>query len=263
MKISKADAIFLRSILDKQNSSEKHIGYHLIPEALDSLLDNPEQRNRHRFYENERLDFILNRVGFAQKTVTDIGCNTGYLLFSLLQRGAAKAIGYEGKPSCANFLRQAIDCLDLNSDFSFHDRYFDFSIDDYSSDITLLLNVLHHTGDDYGNRESSLETAKTEMIEQLNSLSTKTRTLVLQLGFNWKGNINKCLFPHGTKAEMIEFISSGSKDFWDISSIGIAQREENRIVYQEPNTTNILRNDSLGEFLNRPIFILKSKGFAS
>lgn len=43
--------------------------------------------------------------------------------------------------------------------------------------------------------------------------------------------------------------------------VGIAQRSEGGLIeYIELNDENIKRDDSLGEFLNRPIFVLKSKG---
>ncbi|MCF6204852.1 MAG: hypothetical protein L3J59_14485, partial [Methylococcaceae bacterium] len=90
-------------------------------------------------------------------------------------------------------------------------------------------------------------------------LSRKTRYLVFQLGFNWKGDVKKPLFKNGTKEEMISFITKGVESSWEVKSIGIAEKTNNKYIYKNINTNNIKRDDSLGEFLNRPLFILKSK----
>jgi hypothetical protein len=58
---------------------------------------------------------------------------------------------------------------------------------------------------------------------------------------------------------MINFISDGVKDFWSIDKIGIAKQSNKGIEYFHLNEDNIKRDDKMGEFLNRPLFILKSK----
>jgi hypothetical protein len=101
--------------------------------------------------------------------------------------------------------------------------------------------------------------AKVKIIEQLNNISKSASTLVFQMGFNWHGNTKTCLFKDGTKREMIDYIAEGTKNNWEILSIGIPERLDNgQIVYREMNEINIPRADSLGEFLNRPLFIMKS-----
>jgi len=58
---------------------------------------------------------------------------------------------------------------------------------------------------------------------------------------------------------MIRFIKEGSQDNWEILNIGVAESTKVGIKYIDLNKRNIRRDDSLGEFLNRPLFILKSK----
>ena len=58
---------------------------------------------------------------------------------------------------------------------------------------------------------------------------------------------------------MIDFITQGIQSNWDVVSIAVPEKTESGIVYKELNDKNIIREDSLGEFLNRPLFILKSK----
>ena len=95
-------------------------------------------------------------------------------------------------------------------------------------------------------------------MKQLNCFAAKTDILVFQLGFNWKGDRSKPLFNNGIKAEMINFIQEGIKNTWKILHIGVAEGTKGSVVYSALNDRNIERDDNLGEFLNRPIFILKS-----
>lgn len=83
--------------------------------------------------------------------------------------------------------------------------------------------------------------------------------LAFQLGFNWKGDKKFPLFEKGTKSELIDFIEHGVPDCWSIQKIGIAERTIDTVAYKELNKDNIQRDDALGEFLNRPLFIMKSK----
>ena len=101
--------------------------------------------------------------------------------------------------------------------------------------------------------------AKAQMIAQLNRLSRQVSTLVFQLGFNWKGNRHACLFEHGTKAELIDFVTRGTAADWQVDAIGIAERHDGAVRYAPLSARNIVRDDALGEFLNRPIFVLRSR----
>ena len=47
---------------------------------------------------------------------------------------------------------------------------------------------------------------------------------------------------------------------WEVKSIGVPVKIDNPIVYRELGEDNIERDNALGEFLNRPLFILQRKG---
>ena len=57
---------------------------------------------------------------------------------------------------------------------------------------------------------------------------------------------------------MIELVRQLDAD-WAVQAIGIAERHDGRVVYRDLDARNIDRDDSLGEFLNRPLFILRSR----
>lgn len=257
MSISANDALQLQSILRQHQRAEKHIGYHILPERFNALLD-AEHRNSYTFFERERFDFFCQHVNFREKRVIDIGCNIGYFLFGALDQGAAQVTGFEGKESCGSFLQAAIRRAGVSERFAFFNEYFRFDAGSMPHDVGILLNVLHHLGDDFGSAPD-ITAAKQQMLQQLNGLATSIGTLIFQMGFNWQGNRHACLFEQGTKAEMIDFLREGTRAHWNLRAIGVAVRGGNAIRYEILNQNNIRRDDSLGEFLNRPVFILDSK----
>jgi len=239
--------------------SSKHSNYQLLSTKLTKLIgDNIEVKSRH---EKERLQFLLKNLDFKNKNILDIGGNTGYFSFELIENGANHMDYIEGNKAHADFVKLASEVLEISEKIEVINKYLNFEneMNDKNYDIILLLNVLHHLGDDYGDKYLSIDKAKEKILEQLNSLANKTSILVFQLGFNWKGDRNYCLFEHGTKKELIDFVSKGICNNWEIVKIGIAERNNDSIVYNQLNEQNIQRDDSMGEFLNRPIFILKNK----
>ena len=138
-------------------------------------------------------------------------------------------------------------------------KYFDFQQDlaEEFYDIVFLFNVIHHLGDDFGDQNFTKSQALDKMKSSVNYFADKTDRLVLQMGFCWKGDRNQLLFENGTKAEMIDFIKDTIKDIWEIEYIGIAEETQGHTYFVDLDESNMSRNNALGEFRNRPIFILK------
>jgi SAM-dependent methyltransferase len=256
MKDKEKQIKVLKEILLETTRTKKHLAYQILSRNLTNLID-MEGIELHPKFEEERLNYILQKIDISGKSILDIGCNTGYFLFELVERGARFVTGYEGGKYHSEFCKEAISFLEINNAQIINEYYKFQGVKDYF-DIVLLLNVLHHVGDDYGDIGLSKENAKRTMIDQLNSLSKNTNIVAFQLGFNWKGDITKCLFENGTKGEMIDYITNGTKNCYDIISIGVAQKMNDTVYYEDLNEMNVGRDDSLGEFLNRPLFILKS-----
>ncbi|WP_411170333.1 class I SAM-dependent methyltransferase [Clostridium sp. MB05] len=255
------------SILKLKNmyyAKSKHSNYQILSKKLKEKIGNIDADIKFT-YENERLEYILKNLNIKNKTVLDIGGNSGFFTLEMIDNGVNSVHYYEGNETHSEFVKLASKVLNLENKIEVTNRYFLFNeLDKFKKnkyDITLLLNVLHHVGDDYGDVELSKEKAKESIIEQINSLSTITRILIFQLGFNWKGTRSMCLFENGTKKELIDFIAEGTNDNWQITQIGIAQLSKQEIKYYDLNNNNICRNDELGEFLNRPIFIMQSRRY--
>lgn len=251
----------LKDSLKNERESGKHALYQSLPTSLQLALGVVDYQPSSRF-EYERLKIILQQVDLKDKTVVDIGCNLGFFSFSALSEGARKIHSIEGNLSHAKFINDAAILLGAEDRLNVINKYFDFNSCDDRYDVGFVLNVLHHVGDDYGSKLLVIEDARVQIAEQLNHIAVYCQKLVFQLGFNWHGKNHYPLFENGTKAEMIDFIRQSVQSSWDIESVWVAERAENQqVTYQKLNDLNIQRNDSLGEFLNRPLFILHSKRF--
>lgn len=240
--------------------SSKHSQYQILAEPLRPHLDSAKLEVVSR-YEAERLAYMERHVSWSGRTVMDVGGNTGYFTLESLARGATSATYFEGNQGHSSFVKEAGSVLGWSDRLQVHPSYLEFD-DDLGSiqiDVCLLLNVLHHVGDDYGDASLSIEAAKKQILRSVNRMASHCSQLIFQLGFNWKGNPDLPLFESGTKAEQIDFIRSGTQDRWTIERVGIAEGERSQAVYRDLSDENIKRRDELGEFLNRPLFIMHSK----
>lgn len=247
------------ALFDLYHHASKHSHYQVLSPAVADLLGSCAVAVRSRS-EHERLAYLLSRVPVRGLHVADIGGNTGYFSFELLRHGAARVDYHEGNREHHDFVQMAAQRLGLGERLRTHLGYVGFDPAAFPAvDCTLLLNVLHHVGDDFGDARLDKGAARARMLECLAAVARRSRLLVLQLGFNWKGDRHQPLFSSGTKAEMIEFVTDGTAADWHIDHIGIASRHEGEVFYEDLTTGNLRRDDALGEFLNRPIFVMRSR----
>jgi len=239
--------------------NSKHSNYQILSNRLSELLDENLITVNSR-YEKERLEYIFNKISVKDKRVLDIGGNTGYFSFEILEHGASNVHYFEGNKHHAEFVKLAANELGYTDKISINNEYYTFKQSEPQNfHITLLLNVLHHIGDDYGDKSLNIKKAKENILKQINAMANKTEYLIFQLGFCWQGNIKTGLFEQGTKLEMLDYLDKGTRQHWDILHIGIAEKNDGNVIYADINTANEHRNDALGEFLNRPLLILRSK----
>jgi hypothetical protein len=247
------------TLLQLYQRTSKHSNYQVLSPMLAPLLEGRQIAVKSR-HEQERLAYILSRLPVRGLQVADIGGNTGFFSFEMLAAGAERVRYYEGNAAHHDFVQAAAQHLGLGDRLRTHLGYVSFDACDLApADCTVLLNVLHHLGDDFGRRDAGKEAARQQMLACLHALSHSSRMLVFQLGFNWKGDRHLPLFDEGTKAQMIRFIEQGTAADWEVCAIGIAERDGANMVYRDMSDRNIARDDTLGEFLNRPLFIMKSR----
>lgn len=244
-------------LIELYKKTSKHSNYQVLPSLLKNIIDESIVPSISR-YENERMDFLKKQLNFQNKKVLDVGGNTGFFSFEAIEAGAEQATLIEGNLAHETFVKKAAQIT--NKNITTNNYYLDFKANkiEESYDIVLLFNVIHHLGDDFGDKAITMDEAKIEMQNAINFFSDKTELLVLQMGFCWKGDKNLLLFENGIKQEMIDFVKKSITDKWEIQTIGVAELVEGKTVYNTLNNQNVERYDSLGEFRNRPIFILKS-----
>jgi predicted RNA methylase len=168
--------------------NSKHSNYQVLSDKLGAIIgaDQIEVKSR---YESERLDYILKNIDVANKSILDIGGNSGYFTFESIEAGARMAHHYEGNAEHSDFVKIAAEAIGYGDKVEVTNRYYTFESEGIKHyDITFLLNVLHHLGDDYGYSKLSITAAKEKILEQIRSMAATTETLVFQLGFNWKGD---------------------------------------------------------------------------
>ena len=207
--------------------------------------------------ESLRWDYMESLSEFANKSVIDIGANTGYFSLAAIAEDASSVEAYEGHQQHAEFLLESANLLGLMSRLTVFNAYFDFEPQQKgTADIALCLNVLHHLGDDFGATDQPMDKAKRQMVDSLHNLAKHAGTCWFQLGFNWMGDRNRPLFANGLKSELIEFVREACDGAWVIEDVGIYNPSEQR--YEPLREELLVRFDEAGEFLNRPIFLLKS-----
>lgn len=245
----------LQALVRKQS---KHSDYQTLHPWISPLISETAYQPSGKA-EAQRQAYMCAHYDFSGKRMLDIGANTGYFSFAALQAGATHIQAYEGNPEHAAFIARASAIIGLQDQLSVYNAYFDFSPPpdtQKSLDAGLCLNVLHHLGDDFGNPELNVDEAKHAINTALQTLASSCQTLWFQIGFNWKGNRTTPLFKTGGKEELIDFVQASCANHWAIENIGIFN--PNTQQYEALNQALLARFDTAGEFLNRPIFLLKS-----
>lgn len=237
--------------------TSKHSNYQMLNEELKEVV-RLQESDVHSRYEEERFKYITDNIDLKGKKLLDIGGNTGYFTFESLKSGCDLIDYYEGNNAHADFVKKARELFADGDKVNVIPEYYMFDSIEKKYDVVYCLNVVHHLGDDFM-KTGDVEKAKEKMLDCINKLSYITEYLVLQVGFNWCGNRFKCLFENGTKKEMEQFIENGVSDNWNIIKIAVAERKDDKIVYNDLTENNNVRDDSLGEFLNRPLFVMRRK----
>jgi len=250
-----------QALKDLYLQSSKHASYQLVHPLVASHLGDTTDLPAGKL-EQERQAYFDRALPLLGARVLDIGANTGYFSFGALQSGARHVTCYEGNAEHAAFVAHCAEMARLSERLTMNACYFDFKqpfAQPY--DVTYCLNVLHHLGDDFGDGSLSIEAARAQMLRCLNYMADMTRTLVLQLGFNWKGDVRHPLFDGGEKSALIDFVAHGSAEKWVIEEVTVPNPVSK--VFEPISEDNLPRNNQIGEFMNRPLFKLRSRVLAA
>lgn len=244
----------VKKLIALVKKTSKHSGYQLLHPWLGAVVENNELPTGKN--EAERQAYMHSNYAFSEASVLDIGANTGYFSFGALEAGASYVTAVEGNAEHAEFIHEAAKYLGIEDRLIVRREYFDFESKTDHFDLILCLNVLHHLGDDFGSQHVGLEDAKTKMSLCFRNLARTGNWMWFQLGYNWKGNRHLPLFQHGLKSELIEFIVDSCQQSWAVEKVAIFDPTTN--AYADIREELLVRFDDLGEFLNRPLFLLRS-----
>lgn len=233
----------------------KHSSYQELHPCLQNFLRIEQSPVGKR--EFARWQYMNANLVLAGKTVLDIGANTGYFSMAAIEADARVVTAIEGNQIHAEFIKEAAQLLGWQERLRSINSYFEFTSHGASEfDVTFCLNVLHHLGDDFGDQMLDIEQAQRDIVRRLADLATHTRHCWFQLGFNWKGDRNRPLFLGGLKKELIAFVENACCGHWFIEKLAIYNPLTG--AYEDNREELLVRFDSAGEFLNRPLFLLKS-----
>lgn len=245
------------SLKDLYLQRSKHGNYQLVHPLVAKLLGDTSDLPAGKL-EVERQTYFDRALPLLGARVLDIGANTGYFSFGALDSGAQHVTCYEGNQEHAAFVAHCAEQTGLADRLRMNASYFDFLAPVTETfDVTYCLNVLHHLGDDFGDQSLSVDAAREQMIKSLNCMAGLTRVLMLQLGFNWKGDVRCPLFEGGEKAALIDFVAQGVGDSWVIEEVTVPNPVSR--VYEPISEDNLPRNNQIGEFMNRPLFKMRSR----
>jgi len=255
LMLTKLEIEKLKYFLQKKQYQEFH------PKTMGKIKEigwcKLEKYNLSKTFDSKRAEYIFNNLNFKSLKVLDIGADIGYFSFSAALSGASEVISIEGEEESSEFIKLQLKLLGMEGIVKVQDVQFDFDVEQNEKyDVILCLNVLHHVGRYFGDSNLTLEEAKEKLIEYLNLISYSTKYCWLQVGYNWKGDVKLPLFANGSKRELIEFVISNISNYWEVEKIAILN---DKTMNYSSDDHRMDRINELGEFGNRPLFLLKSK----
>lgn len=235
----------------------KHSHYQALHPILCSLFKVPESYQPRKMLERERAEFVKKHLSLQGKRVVDIGANSGYFTLAAVEDGAARVEAIEGNAKHASFLSNCVEALGLSERVFVTSRYVNFvPYDIGATDVVLCYNVLHHLGGDFRVGLEKVDAMRV-IAEALRQIVLNSASIVFQIGYNWQGNSKLPLTENGTKREIMDFVTSSLSGL-DVSVIcGCYDTEVG--AYVEASDTNLGRFDALGEFANRPLFVISHR----
>lgn len=212
--------------------------------------------------DKQRAAFMFEHHDVRGQRVLDIGANQGYLTVEAALRGARRVDAFESNDVDGMFLSQAARWLPGLESVTAYPVNYDFNQANPDRwDCVICLNVLHHIGRYFDTHVHDLTEAKALLGQHLQRLLSPGACVWLQLGYNWQGNTERPLFENGTKREMTGFLADLIKPYARLAVIGIYNprtQSYKRVREGDQDQSLWQRFDSLGEFGNRPLYLIQS-----
>lgn len=209
----------------------------------------------------ERAAFMFAHKSATGQRVLDIGANQGYMSVEAALRGARSVDAFESNDIDGTFLSQAARTFPELGALNAHALNYEFAQNNTQWSYVVCLNVLHHVGRYFDAHISDMAQAKTAMAVHLQRLLAQGGCIWLQLGFNWQGDTRQPMFAKGTKREMTDFVEGLLGADARITTIGIYSPDSHAyeaVALNDREHPLWQRMEGLGEFGNRPLYLIES-----
>lgn len=232
-------ALSKETLLDLWHSTGKHGVYQQLPHFLSRDFGGIEAPIDERWRgDRSRLDYLRTRLDFKGLRVVDIGANTGFFSLTLAHDDQAQVTAVEPDPANRDFLKAVGRHYGLEN-LAVADTPVTLETVDSlpASDLVLLLNVLHHAGEDFDSTwVRSPEALQDYMAGYLGQLAQITRRLVFQLGYNWRGNKATPILPVRHPFEMIDYLRVVfERSGWVMDTVAVRfDTDDRRMVEIDP-----------------------------
>ena len=268
------------------NDHSKHANYQNIPEFVSRKLGYSEIINESWRGDTARYSYIKTLIPFSRiRTVADIGSNTGFFSLSLANEyKTTRVLAFDTNLQHIKFIQaikqhfgmENIDTVAAGVDLASANGF-------PAHDAVLLLNVLHHAGVDFDEKEVRSEKEfSSYAVKYLGKIRSNVRYLIFQMGYNWGGNKQKPLITGNSIAAMICLVAQFCKEAgWSFQRVGIFSRVGNELGAYHDLPQEVLdmvmatkewedcenkiklsliqyATDSNSEFYKRPIFLLRN-----
>lgn len=206
--------------------------YQQIPPcALQCFPDDMREiyRTKQGNLDDRRYEWITANLHIENTTVADLGANLGYFTLRLASEFGAHVDAYEPLLEYGELIRWFSEMCDLDSKIRVHQTVVGRKEIDQLKKVELFLhlNVLHHAGVFFDQGiVNSTDDWTTYSNDHISQLSKVTKTLVIQVGNMWKGNV---LF---NSEESVPFITNMLiKNGWNVDKIGVIS-DFDSLVYE-------------------------------
>lgn len=227
------------SLLALWHSAGKHGVYQQLPQFLSDDFGGIQAPIDERWRgDRSRLAYLRTCVDFKGLRIVDIGANTGFFSLTLAHDDGASVTAVEPDPANRDFLKAVGQHYGLQHlNVSDAPVTLDTVGNLPQSDLVLLLNVLHHAGDDF-DRAYVPEAAALQayMTDYLGRLAKTTRAMIFQLGYNWCGNKATPILPVRRPFDMLDYLRPVfDQAGWHMDRVAVRfDTDDRRMVELEP-----------------------------
>jgi SAM-dependent methyltransferase len=264
----------------------KHSVYQNTPAFIREKLGYTETIDENWRGDSARWDYLRENIDFSEKSVLDVGANTGFFALSIAHRNRnADVTALEGNGNHSRYIETIAEYFEMPNVRVLH-QY--LAMEDLPTlghyDTVLLFNVLHHAGADFDKDNVRTEAELfSYCVRYMKQLADKCTRVIFQMGYNWGGNkLRPVVELNDDVSKVIYTAKFMIEAGWEMERILLPRSCKGKPYPAElselPQSTNDLLNNkeyekasktiervvdpeirNFSEFYRRPLFICKTR----